>query len=81
MCLAAITLNIVQDGPLASANFAIRTKLGNTICVRHLVTKDNIPSCFPVGIHALPAGTIAGSSCIDTGIAVTTGTDLIAARS
>ena len=47
ICIAAITLS----GPTTGGQFAIQTKFGKKICVKHLATKQNTPSCFPVGIH------------------------------
>ena len=80
MCLNAITLNIQQNNNAqSSANFAVQTKFGRTICVQHLVTKSNTPSCFPVGIHPVTTAKV-GDRCTDTGTAATKDTEEIAAR-
>ncbi|CAL1714854.1 unnamed protein product [Somion occarium] len=65
MCITAITLNIQQNQMRSSKSFAVQTKFGKSICVQHLVTKDNTPSCFPLGIHTAPP--TLGSPCSDTG--------------
>ncbi|KAK7679422.1 hypothetical protein QCA50_017476 [Cerrena zonata] len=79
MCLNAITLNIQQNSNAqSSASFVIQTKFGRSICVQHLVTKANTPSCFPVGIH--PALATVGSRCTETGIAANKDTEEVAAR-
>ncbi|CAL1714809.1 unnamed protein product [Somion occarium] len=65
MCMAAITLNIQENQMKSSLSFSVQTKFGKSICVEHLVTKDNTPSCFPVGIHRSTPP--LGSRCTDTG--------------
>ncbi|KAK7679420.1 hypothetical protein QCA50_017474 [Cerrena zonata] len=79
MCLNAITLNIQNNNNAqSSASFAVQTKFGRTICVQHLVTKTNTPSCFPVGIHPQLSG--VGSRCTGTGNDANKDTEEIAAR-
>ena len=80
MCLNAITLNIQQNkNAQSSASFAVQTKFGRTICIQHLVTKANTPSCFPVGIHPLTTAKV-GDRCSETGIGANKETEEIAAR-
>ncbi|CAL1712068.1 unnamed protein product [Somion occarium] len=72
MCTTAITLNLLHNNNAASSGaFAVQTKFGKSICVEHLVTKTNTPSCFPLGIHHATQFPV-GKPCTATGNAANT---------
>ncbi|CAL1697322.1 unnamed protein product [Somion occarium] len=63
----------------STASFVVQTKFNKPICVTHIVTNTNLPSCFPNGIHPLVNPTI-GSSCAGTGVAARVGVTTEVAR-
>ncbi|CAL1714831.1 unnamed protein product [Somion occarium] len=63
ICTASILFNIRHNRMANSRNSVVRSRFGRTMCIEHLVTAANTPSCFPIGIGFTNAPVDSSRAC------------------
>ncbi|CAL1714830.1 unnamed protein product [Somion occarium] len=63
ICTGSILFNIRHNRMASSRNSVIKSKSGKSLCIEHLVTASNTPSCFPIGFHYTTAPVDSSRAC------------------